>query len=81
MHGIISQEEKVYTEIPRKCTGSSADLFLLNEGYLGQGLSIRELQATTCTKFQMAIDHLMSNKVFRIWHRSKRYARLVSGYM
>ena len=45
------------------------------------GLSIRQLQVTTCTKFQMAIDHLMSNKVFRIWHRSKRYARLVSGYM
>ena len=38
------------------------------------GLSIRQLQVTTCTKFQMSIDHLMSNKVFRIWHRSKRYA-------
>ena len=45
------------------------------------GLSIRQLQVTTCTKFQMAIDHLMSNKVFRIWHRSKRYARLASSYM
>ena len=45
------------------------------------GLSVRQLQLTTCTKFQMAIDHLMSNKVFRIWHRSKRYARLDSGYM
>ena len=45
------------------------------------GLSIRQLQVTTCTKFQMAIDHLMSNKVFRIWHRSKRHARLDSGYM
>ena len=45
------------------------------------GLSIRQLQVTTCTKFQMAIDHLMSNKVYRIWHRSKRYAILDSGYM
>ena len=81
VHGMISQAEKVYTEMPRKCTGSSTDLFMLNQGYFGQGLSIRELQATTCTKFQMSIDHLMSNKVFRIWHRSKRYARLVSSYM
>ena len=45
------------------------------------GLSIRQAQVTTSTKFQMSIDHLMSKKVFRIWHRSKRYARLVSGYM
>ena len=45
------------------------------------GLSVRQPQVTTCSKFQMAIDHLMSNKVFRIWHRSKRYARLASGYM
>ena len=45
------------------------------------GPSVRQTQVTTCTEFQMAIDHLMSNKVFRIWHRSKRYARLVGGYM
>ena len=45
------------------------------------GLSIRQAQVNTCSKFQMSIDHLMSNKVFIIWHRSKRYARLVSGYM
>ena len=45
------------------------------------GLSIRQSQVTTSTKFPMSIDHLMSNKVFIIWHRSKRYARLVSGYM
>ena len=41
------------------------------------GLTIRQPQLTTCTKFQIAVDHLMSNKVYRIWHRSKRYARLV----
>ena len=30
---MISQAEKVYTEIQRKCTGSSTDLFILNKGY------------------------------------------------
>ena len=27
VHGMISQAEKVYTEIPRKCTGSSTDSY------------------------------------------------------
>ena len=36
VHGMISQAEKVYTEIPRKCTGSSTDLFILNKGYFDQ---------------------------------------------
>ena len=45
------------------------------------GLSIRQPQVTTCSKFQKSIDHLMSNKVFRTWHRSKRYSGLVSVYM
>ena len=34
--GMIFQAEKVYTEIPRKGTGSSTDLFLLNKGYFDQ---------------------------------------------
>ena len=33
VHGMIFQAEKVYTEIPRKFTGSSTDLIMLNEGY------------------------------------------------
>ena len=78
---MISQAEKVYTEIPRKCTGSSTDIHTKQRFFWPGGLSIRQPQVTTCTKFQMAIDHLMSNKVSRIWHRSKRYARVVSDYM
>ena len=36
VHGMISQAEKVYIEIPRKCTGSSTDLFILNKSYFDQ---------------------------------------------
>ena len=35
-HGMISQAGKVYTEIPRKCIGSSTDLFIVNKGYFYQ---------------------------------------------
>ena len=48
------------------------------------GLSIRQLKKKSNYMYKVSnvyIDHLMSNKVFRIWHRSKRYTRLVSGYM
>ena len=80
-NGMISQAEKVYTEIPRKCTGSSTGIHTRQRLFWPGGLSIRQLQVTTRTKFQMSIDHLMSNKVFRIGHRSKGHARLDSGYM
>ena len=36
VHGMIFQAEKVYTEIPRKFTGSSTDLFILNKGCFDQ---------------------------------------------
>ena len=36
VHGMISQAEKVYTEIPRKRTGSSTDLFILNKSYFDE---------------------------------------------
>ena len=36
VHGMIFQAEKVYTEISRKCTGSSTDLFILNKRYFDQ---------------------------------------------
>ena len=36
VHGMIFQAEKVYTEIPKKCTGSSTDLFILNKGCFDQ---------------------------------------------
>ena len=48
------------------------------------GLSIRQLKKKSNYMYKVSnvyIDHLMSNKVFRIWHRSKRYTRLVSGYI
>ena len=35
VHGMIFQAEKVYTEISRKCTGSSTD-FHTNKGYFDQ---------------------------------------------
>ena len=36
VHGMISPAGKVYTEIPRKFTGSSTDLFILNKSYFDQ---------------------------------------------
>ena len=36
VHGMISQAEKVYIEIPRKCIGSFTDSFIVNKGYFDQ---------------------------------------------